>query len=244
MPEVYSSSTPTSSPRARRSAAHPSASKKHVHPSASEAVEAVNHRHVDEYSETMRGEECATNSFAAFLPKPVFADFESLAPNEHIVLALRRHPITNVPWIVVAILLMLGPVVLQFVPFLPLFPARLQLLAILGWYLIVAGYVIESFLAWFFNINVITDERIIDIDFENLIYKRVSSAKIDNIEDVTSSTGGFIRSLLSFGNVLIQTAGEKNEFEFRDVPQPEKVIKVINEMILEEEREQQEGRVQ
>ena len=42
----------------------------------------------------------------------------------------------------------------------------------LVWYLISIAYFIESFLTWFFNVYFVTDERIIDVDFYNLIYKK------------------------------------------------------------------------
>ena len=101
----------------------------------------------------------------------------------------------------------------------------------------------ESFLTWYFNVYIITDERIIDVDFLSLIYQNISSAKIDNIEDVTATKGGALRSVFDFGKVQIQTAAEKREFEFEDVPHPSKVTKLLNELMIEEEVEKIEGRV-
>ena len=40
------------------------------------------------------------------------------------------------------------------------------------WYLILAAFIFEEFLGWFFNVNIITDERIVEVDFHNLIYRR------------------------------------------------------------------------
>ena len=51
------------------------------------------------------------------------------------------------------------------------------------------------------------------------------------------------RSVFDFGTVQIQTAAEKTMFEFEDVPHPAQVTKLINELMLEEEREKIEGRV-
>ncbi len=237
MPEVFSAKTKKTKKTEKKAPVHKTVehSSGHKH---------IPHKHVDEYSETLKYEPTCTNPFAAFAPKPLHAHFQSQAPNEHIVLALRKHPITNVPWILVAIGMFFFPFIISFlIPSVYQFPPVFQFMTVIAWYLLVGAFVIESFLSWFFDLNLITDERIIDIDFDNLLYKRVSSAKIENIEDVTSSTGGFIRSMLSFGTVTIQTAGEKREFEFTDVPQPEKVVRILNDMMLEEEREKIEGRV-
>lgn len=206
------------------------------------------HRHVDEYSEVMRHERPHGNPLRSFLPKPETISFDSQSSGEDIILVLRKHPVTQVKWISIAIFMGLLPFFLSALfpsetPFLVI-PPSFQFASILLWYLLLTGYVLESFLSWFFNVYIITDERIIDVDFLSLIYRNVSSAKIDNIEDVTAQTGGAVQAMFNFGTVRIQTAAANAEFEFDEVPQPNKVTKLINELILEEEREKVEGRVQ
>ena len=206
-------------------------------------VEPRHHRNVDDYSQVMRDEVECTNPYVAFGPKPVNTSFESQDAQEHIVLFVRKHPIVNVGWSLTTIVLSIAPVFLQFFPFLDFFPERFQLMSVIGWYVFILGFVLEKFLTWFYHVNLLTDERIIDIDFESLLYKRVSAAKIDNIEDVTSSTAGFLGSMLDYGNVHIQTAGQVQEINFETVPQPEKITRLVNELLLEEEREKLEGRI-
>lgn len=109
------------------------------------------------------------------------------------------------------------------------------------WYLLVVGYVFESFLTWYFNVFIVTDERIIDIDFYSMLYKRISAAKIDQIQDVSFSQGGVFGAMFNYGNLDIQTAGKVNEFEISNVPSPKKVAMFMNEMIIEEESEKQGG---
>jgi len=111
------------------------------------------------------------------------------------------------------------------------------------WYMIIVAYVFENFLSWFFDINIITDERIIDIDFHNLIYKEVSDTKIDRVQDVTYRQGGVLRAIFDYGDVLIQTAAEVPSFEFLAVPHPHRVVKILNDLKIEEEQEAIEGRV-
>lgn len=198
---------------------------------------------VDEYSEVMCNLPETTSSFSAFAPKPKRVAFSTQAKDEQIILLLRKHPITQVKWIVMAVILTLLPLLFPFIPFLNFLPPNYNFAVVVGWYLIVLGYSLESFLSWYYNVYIITDERIIDVDFLSLIYHDISSAKIDNIEDVTASTGGAIRALFNFGTVHVQTAAQQNEFEFEEVPQPAQVTKLLNELMLEEEREKIEGRV-
>lgn len=161
---------------------------------------------------------------------------------EKILLLLRRHAITNFRWLFSALLMGLAPFVMAYLLLPWTLPDRFITATLVLWYLLTSAVVIEGFLSWYYNVFIITDERVIDVDFRNLIYKNVSAAKIDNIEDVTVQMGGAIRNVLNFGTVLIQTAGERVQFEFEDVPNPQEVSKFLNELILEEEQEKLEGR--
>jgi membrane protein YdbS with pleckstrin-like domain len=201
------------------------------------------HREVDEYSELMRQEAPSNNPFHAFAPKPLQVFFDSQDKAERVILLLRKSPITQIPWVLITIVLLFMPLLFGAVGFLNFLPARFQLAGVIFWYLLVTGFMLESFLSWFFNVYIITDERVIDVDFLSLIYKNISSAKIDKIEDVTAETGGALRSVFDFGTVKIQTAGSDTEIEFEDVPQPGKITRLINELLIEEEREKIEGRV-
>jgi len=184
-----------------------------------------------------------TNALAAFIKKPKNINFETQEKKEEIVLFLRRHWITNVPWVLVIVLMLVAPVFLRFFPLLDFLPGRFQFITLIGWYLLTTAVVFEKFLSWLFNVNIITDERIVDIDFPSLLYREISSAKIDQVQDISTKVGGFIRSLFNYGDVLIQTAGTEPEICFEAVPQPGQVAKILNQMMLEEEQEKIEGRV-
>jgi len=181
--------------------------------------------------------------FSAFIPKPRNLRFETQEKKEKIVLLLRRHPITNVPWILFTILLVFAPFFIK--PFISLdfIPGNYQLILFLCWYLLTFAFVFERFLTWFFNVSILTDERVIDVDFPTLLYRDITETKIDKIQDVNTKTGGYVRSLFNFGDVVIQTAGAVPEICFEAVPDPQRVSQVINQLLYEEEQEKLEGRV-
>lgn len=240
MPEVYSKApvTPT------KSASQPS--KKHadvvVDAEVVEPKRRRHHREINDFSPTLNKERECRSPYVSFGPKPQHIHFESQDPDERIVLFVRRHQITNIGWIVTALVLGVLPLFLGFVPVIDFFPERFQLMSVIAWYVLIMGYVLENYLSWFFNVNIFTDERIIDIDFYSLIYKKISVAQIDRVEDVTSSVGGFFGSVLDYGTVDIQTAAQERELSFELIPYPGKVMQVMNELILEEEQEKLDGR--
>jgi len=180
---------------------------------------------------------------ASYLRNPKGVNFEIKEKQEKIELLLRMHPITNVKWILISIIMIIAPVVLKSFPILDFLPGNYQFIVILGWYLIVTSFVFESFLTWYFNVYIITDERIIDVDFYNLIYKDISTAEVERIQDVSYRMGGVVRTLFNYGDVFIQTAAEKPNFEFLAVPKPDKVVKLLQDLMIQEKQEAIEGRV-
>lgn len=192
--------------------------------------------------EQIRKEE-TTNPLASFVASPKKCRFETQEREEKILLILRGHWLVNAAWILQGLVLSLVPLVVLAMFSLEAVPFRFKLIGILIWYLLLAGFIFERFLSWVFNVFIITDERIIDFDFYGLIYKEISDAKTENIEDVTYVIGGFIRNFFDFGSVFIQTAAQVPQFEFHDVPQPGRVAKILRELITEEEIEKMEGRV-
>ena len=120
--------------------------------------------------------------------------------------------------------------------------------AVLSWLIgsvsiIIIAFVFEEFLGWYFNVYIITDERVFDVDFINLIYREITDANLDQIQDVTVRVSGTLRTFLNYGDILIQTASETPQIEFESVPRPDDVAAVLRELRVEEEIEKLEGRV-
>lgn len=156
--------------------------------------------------------------------------FETQSASEYVILLLRAHPITQIFWILTAFIM----VVVSF--FISLFLGRIltsqQLIfTLLFWYAFIASYVFLNILNWLFNVGIVTNERIVDVDFHGTLYKEVSVSSIDKIEDVTVKTGGFAASLFHYGNLFIQTAGTEKHIEFINIPNPTQVASIINNLI-------------
>jgi hypothetical protein len=173
------------------------------------------------------------NPLSAYSYFPHNVGFITKEPEEKIILLVRRHVITNFGWILLVILMSLAPYILNFFPLLEFLPTKFQIISILFWYLLVTAIAIQGFLSWFFSVNIITNKRVIDVDFENLIYRKITDAKIENIEDATVKMGSVIRTLLDFGDVSIQTAAEVPEITFWAVPHPDKIDKLLSDLRLE-----------
>lgn len=169
------------------------------------------------------------SSLKGFLLKPkIKCEFQQ--ENEEIVFLVRAHPITQIFWLVngflIFIIIFVGINV-----FSPYLNSRQILFVYLFTLFFVFSYWWFSFLTWFFNVGLLTNQRVIDIDFSYLTYKEVTSAKLDKIEDITVKSGGFLPSIFNYGNVFVQTAGTEVNIEFINIPQPEKVKEMINQLL-------------
>lgn len=170
------------------------------------------------------------NRFAAFNLYPDHINFETKEDDEKIVLMLRQHPIINLKWITISLVLYLIPSFLTQLGITNLLPTGYILVFSLIWYLATSTYALEGFLSWYFNVYFITTQRIVDVDFFNLIDKRVSDAHIEKIQDVSYTTKGVAGAAFNYGDVIIQTASEIPEFDFLRVPDPDRVVKILDEL--------------
>lgn len=75
----------------------------------------------------------------------------------------------------------------------------------------------------------------IDIDFINILNKKIAETRISKIEDVTQRSGGFLMAFFDYGNVIVQTAAMEQAFQFHLVPHPQKVVTIINQLMGKEE---------
>lgn len=179
---------------------------------------------------------------AEFAIDPKGVHFATQAENEEVHLFLRMHFVTNIRWIGFSLILLILPLVVA--PFFELlFPFSLSagwsLILTLFYYIIIFGFVIFSkFLNWYFNVYIVTNERVVDVDFINIIYREVSSTRLNLVQDITVKTGGVFKAIFDFGNVFIQTAGTEVNFEFHAVPHPQEVAREI-EKLMEEARKKE-----
>jgi hypothetical protein len=160
--------------------------------------------------------------------------FEGEESQEQSILILRPHIITNLGWIIVIAALLLVPLLIK--PFFDFTHLDVSLdkttaiLLLLSWDLLLLAIAFQKFLYWYFNIYIVTNKRIVDMDFFGLFYRKVSEALLANVEDVSISKGGILQNFFDFGNLMFQTAGARENFLFESVPDPESVQKRILEL--------------
>ena len=170
--------------------------------------------------------------FSSYIEHPAALRFEGQDHDEKILLLLRAHPVTNLNWIFGALLLFLLPFFLPGIfelanLNLSSVPSNYGILLLIINYLLVLIIVFEGFLHWYFNVYIVTEKNVIDVDFHSLLFKNIDVAPLRNIEDTSSSMGGLLSSIFHYGNVFIQTAGTSRNIDFQAVPRPHHVADFI-----------------
>ncbi|MDH4330322.1 MAG: PH domain-containing protein [Candidatus Moranbacteria bacterium] len=161
--------------------------------------------------------------------------FRGQAENEKIIKVIRRHWF-NIFQQYIMVLVFLFFLISSFwtIPeyydlsnpqMLNLFLFGESLLFLMAW--------IFSFILWidfYFDVWIITDKRIVDIEQKALFVRHVSELKFAKIQDVSIEVSGLIPTMLNYGDVHIQTAGSKTRFVFQKVPDPYKLKSLIMNM--------------
>ena len=176
-------------------------------------------------------------SYYAVHPKGI--TFVNQEPDEDILLFLRRHFITNVPWIIATLLLfIIPPLIFGITQVLPIaifsLPSGLIISLTILYYLVCLSYAFDKFISWFYNIGIVTQKRIIDLDSTNILSHNTATANFNEIVDVKVTQRGFFQSLFDFGDIHIQTEAIHANFEFDKSPKPNVVSDLISDLRVAE----------
>ena len=157
--------------------------------------------------------------------------------------ATRKSPSSLLQRKLSSLFLFIFPSLLSIFPAVGAIPEQYQIIGVFIWYAITLTFSLQSFMRWFFDVLIVTDERIIDVDYYDLVSKEITDASIDKIQDVTYKVSGVAKTVIDYGDVLVQTASEIPNIDFIAVPKPAVVVKILQNLRAEEETEKIEGRI-
>lgn len=84
-----------------------------------------------------------------------------------------------------------------------------------------------GFVDYYLDVYIVTDRRIVDISQNGFFKRDISELHLHQVQDVNAKVDGIFQTVLHFGDVQIQTAGEQKNFEFKSIPHPYRVAKQI-----------------
>jgi len=156
--------------------------------------------------------------------------FDSQRDDETVLLSMRAHPVTLVPAFFNTIVFFILIFFLNFV-ISQLISVRSVLYINIFFIFFVFVYLWMQIVNWYFNIGLITNMQIIDVDFNILTFKEITRTELAHVEDITVKTSGFISGIFDFGSIYIQTAGSEINSEFIMIPHPARAAKIIEDIL-------------
>ena len=167
-----------------------------------------------------------------------------------IVIFARRHWVSFLGDIIMSVLLFIIPLVLILgvSHFLPgTFHGKiLNFLVVFGsaYYLVMLTLIFSAWITYYYDIYILTSDTIVDITQSGFFNRKISQLSLLRVQDVSSKVEGFFPTFFTYGDVLVETAGEKVEtFLLKDIANPQKfsamVLEMHDELIERESRQSQ-----
>lgn len=144
-----------------------------------------------------------------------------LSPNEKVLMVLHRHWIAIVWKFLIGIILLILPITAA--PYFPVAEAASGISQMVIWFfalIYLMAVALITFIFWinyYLDIWIITSERVVDVNQKSLFNRDVSEFMLDKVQDITIEIPNMAASFLRYGNIIIQTAGERS-FAIKQVP--------------------------
>ena len=168
----------------------------------------------------------------------ILSDLIKLAPGERVIMKLRRHPIIFLGQFSLVIFLLAVPFLIGYM-IVTFHPSWLESAAIRPALILLAGayflnvllFGLATFVDYYLDSWIVTSSRLIDIQQDGLFSRTVAELELARVQDAASDIRGILPSLLNYGNVHVQTAGEKERFAFEQVSRPERIRRELMQLV-------------
>lgn len=154
-------------------------------------------------------------------------DEKLLEPGEHLVTVVRRHPIGIIgiyAEMLVGIIGVIALVLLSIYSFFASLSGASKGLIAAGAVFVVAFLVALLIVSTYVYRQcrlLVSDKSVIQVLQKALFNRKISRLSMSNVEDVNVEQKGILQSMFNYGTLIIQTAGEVDNFVFAYCPNPD-----------------------
>ncbi|MCK9519636.1 MAG: hypothetical protein M0R74_11530 [Dehalococcoidia bacterium] len=92
-------------------------------------------------------------------------------------------------------------------------------------------WAVRGYFTWYKYENdiwVVTNQRLVDSNKNHWFHHSMSSADLINVEDLSIERSGLLATSFNYGNVRCQTSGTQANFVLSGIPEPSKLLSVID----------------
>lgn len=164
-------------------------------------------------------------------------------PGEKIIKVVRRNPYVVFKRFLVFVFMLIIPIgflIFFYINYPYVFEDSLgKAVIVLGtsaFYLFAWLLFFFSFMDYYLDIWVITSERIITIEQRGFFSRTICEQMMFRVQDVWSEVKGIIPTLLNFGEITVQNAGEEDTIVFHQASNPDKIRELIMKLADEQQK--------
>lgn len=97
-------------------------------------------------------------------------------------------------------------------------------------FLLILGVAVSTFIGAFLytsNVIFLTSEKLAQVLYLSLFNRKISQLSIGDVQDVTVTQKGILAHIFNYGTLVVETAGEQQNYTFSFVPDPYQTSKAI-----------------
>ncbi|HMO78635.1 MAG TPA: PH domain-containing protein [Candidatus Paceibacterota bacterium] len=161
--------------------------------------------------------------------------------DEHVVFEVRKHWFTFTLEITLLAFLAILPFFI--IAIIKILPFDFSISATGGniFYFYIFSYFAWTSILWIFGFLfwtdyyldtwIITTKKLIDVEQHGLFRREISIIQLDKIQDVKSEIRGIVPTIMNYGDIHVQSAGQQKEFLIHNVPKPDQIRQKLNEAL-------------
>lgn len=104
---------------------------------------------------------------------------------------------------------------------------------------------VRAYFVWYayhHDFWMITNQRLVDSQRRHWFHQEIASADLVDVQDTSVERNGVLQTVLNFGDLLCQTAGQQLNFVLHGIPNPVSVLTTLDHARDEARREASTGR--
>ncbi len=195
--------------------------------------------HVDSAKSILPGHVGGPFSSYEIYPKGVH--FETQDEFEKVFILLRPHILSNIGWVFTSGIIFVIPMIIVYliiqfeIPVADLVPVginfdALVVIIIAVYYSFFFSYAFSNFIDWFYDMYVVSNERLLDYEFTPVSSVHVSELALADIQDIKESKIGFLPTVFGYGDITVSTASKRGSFKLRAVADPSRFRNIIDDL--------------
>jgi len=154
-------------------------------------------------------------------------------PDEKVIKILRRGFVLELPWLIL-FTLVIG--LLAYIgAFIPSFISNKDLASVLDFArvsltIMALAYGLNRFFNWFYSVNIISNQRLLDFEFNELGIKSITECQIKNIQSVNIKNEGFLSFLFGLATLNVLTSGDNPNIDFEYIYNSNEIQDIISDL--------------